>query len=140
MFCFLVFDNDCPWTRADLGADISMQHMKFCATPVRDLFLVPPMTVMYLHHKSTGDRRKSIELAIMGGCQNGFHRFFYMGMEHFDELVEAKRPAFVYYEKAQKAFGTPFCDILTGHESRHICIVVQLLSIFIVHSIIGIWD
>jgi hypothetical protein len=22
--------------------------------------------------------------------------------------------AFVYYEKAQKAFGTPFCDILTS--------------------------
>jgi hypothetical protein len=61
-----------------------------------------------------GNQRKSIELAIMGGYQNGFHRFFYMGMKHFDELVKAEHPAFVYHKKVQKAFGTPFCDILTG--------------------------
>jgi hypothetical protein len=33
MFCFLLLNDDCPWTHADLGLGISMQGMKFPATP-----------------------------------------------------------------------------------------------------------
>jgi hypothetical protein len=66
------------------------------------------MTGMYLQHKMTNDRRKSIELAIMAGYQNGFHRLFYVGMKYLDELVKARHPAFVYYKRVQKAFWNPF--------------------------------
>ena len=117
-FHLLVLDDDCPWTRADLGGDgLCMQHMKFPAAPVRDLFLAPPTTVVYLHHQRTNNRRKSIELAVMAGYQNGFHRYFYVGMNHLDELVKADHPAFVYHKEAKDAFGTAFCDVFTGRIS-----------------------
>jgi hypothetical protein len=116
-FHLFILNDDCPWTCADIGEGLSIEHMQFPATPVQDLFLSPPMMVMYLRHQKTNDRRKSKQLAVMAGYHNGYHRYFYLGTTHFDELVKAINPALVYYKKAKETFEVAFSDINTGHIS-----------------------
>jgi hypothetical protein len=111
-FKSLVLDDHCPWQETDIGGSISIERIKFPAAPVRDFFLSAPATILYRLNQEVG-ARSSLRLAILTAYMTGFHRFFYIGMTHFDELSNDD-PALVYHKKAMLHFGTLTGDHQVG--------------------------
>lgn len=57
MFNLLVLDNGCPWESADIGNGVTLKQMEFPATPLCDLFLSAPTTIVYQLHQHLKDPR-----------------------------------------------------------------------------------
>ena len=118
MFPNLVLEECSPWIEQDIGNGVKQKLMRFTASPVRDIHLSAPTTIVYQYHKQRQDFRKAVELAFHIAYLPGFCRLYHLGSNNLDDLVSASSPSLKMFQLAGEKFqGVPFGDFQSGRWS-----------------------
>ena len=95
----------CPWEETALSASIKRDSIMLPASVMRDFWLAAPTTIVHRLRERGVERSRALRLAVGGGWQTGFKRFFFTGQEYEEEMVKGD-PAKVFYERSMENFGS----------------------------------
>jgi hypothetical protein len=66
-FPILVLEACSPWIEQDVGNGVKQRLMRFTASPVHDIHLSMPTTIVYQYHQQKQDVQKAVELVKLPG-------------------------------------------------------------------------
>jgi hypothetical protein len=93
--------------------------MRFTASPVHDIHLSAPTTIVNQYHQQKQDVQKAVELGFHIAYLPGFCFVFHLGSKYLDNLVSASSPSLKMLQLAKKVLfeASPFGNFQSGHWS-----------------------